>query len=98
MALFISLFFGFFMNGIPSRLLHFSCPEEISRLVSRAPLFIPSTYTDTVLALQCSPAFPANIQDHHSRSEISSAKSLRIVMHQWPWPAKLNVLTPRGLI
>lgn len=54
--------------------------------------------TDTVLAFQCSPAFPANIQDHHSRSEISAAKSLRIVMRKWPWPAKLNILTPRGLI
>lgn len=54
--------------------------------------------TDTVLVFQGSPALPANIQDHHSRSEISSAKSLRIVMHKWPWPAKLNVLTPRGLI
>lgn len=34
-----------------------------------------SLNTDTVLVFQYSSEYPTNIQDHHSRSEISSAKS-----------------------
>lgn len=86
------------MNGISSQVSRSSCPEGISGSSAELLRSPHSLRTDTVLVFLRSPAFPRYVQDHHSRPEISSAKSLRIVLHKWSHPAKLNMLTPRGLI
>lgn len=85
------------MNDTPSQL-SCACPEGI--LGSSAELLHSphSLHTDTILVFQHSPAFPRYVQDHHSRPEISSAKSLRTAVHKWSQSAKQNILTPGGLI
>lgn len=60
----------------------FLAQKKYQDLSAELPCSSHSLSTDTVLVFHCSPALPAYIQDHHSRSEISSAKSLRIVMHK----------------